>query len=45
MELQVVLGCLLDAFPNMRLDRDAPAPYVTGFYFRMPTAVPVVPRG
>jgi len=29
-EIEVGFNALLDAFPNMRLDPDAPAPYLTG---------------
>ncbi|MCE2392810.1 MAG: cytochrome P450 [Proteobacteria bacterium] len=42
MELRVALNRLLDAFPRMQLDPEAPEPFVTGLYFRMPTAVPVI---
>ena len=45
MELQVALNRLLDAFPRMRLDPEAEPPYITGLYFRMPTALPVLLNG
>ncbi len=45
MELRVALERLLDAFPGMRLDPDAPEPYITGLLFRMPTALPVLLDG
>ena len=41
-ELQVMIGRTLDRLPNLRLDPDAEAPYVTGLGFRMVTGLPVV---
>jgi cytochrome P450 len=40
-ELVTAIGALLDRFPNLRLDSDAPAPRITGMYERGPTSVPV----
>jgi cytochrome P450 len=42
MELRTAMNAILDRLPNLRLDPDAPKPWVTGLLFRMPTAVPVV---
>ncbi len=36
------IGALLERFPRMRLDPDAPAPQLVGLYERGPTAVPVL---
>ena len=40
-ELVTAIGALLDRFPDLRLDDDAPAPRITGMYERGPTSVPV----
>ncbi len=40
-ELVTAIGALLDRFPDLRLDPDAPAPRITGMYERGPTSVPV----
>jgi cytochrome P450 len=40
-EIVTAIGTLLDRFPDLRLDADAPAPRITGMYERGPTAVPV----
>ena len=42
MELRVVLNQLFDRFPSMRLNPEAERPYITGLFYRMPTAVPVL---
>jgi cytochrome P450 len=42
MEMKAGLEAVLDRLPAVRLDPDAPDPFVTGLTFRMPTAVPVV---
>jgi cytochrome P450 len=42
METRVVVGRLLDRLPEMRLDLEAEAPYITGMTFRAPNALPVV---
>ncbi len=42
METRVVLTQLFDRLPNLRLDPDADAPYITGMVFRAPPALPVV---
>jgi cytochrome P450 len=42
METRVVLNRLLDRLPNLRLDPDAEAPYITGMTFRAPNHLPVV---
>jgi cytochrome P450 len=39
------IGTLLDRFPGLHLDPDAPAPRMVGLYERGPTAVPVRLRG
>jgi cytochrome P450 len=44
-EIAVGLGALLDAFPNLRLDPDQPAPYLTGgLEQRGMSAIPVLLR-
>ena len=44
-EISVGLNALLDAFPNLRLDPDAPAPYLTGgLEQRGMSAIPVLLR-
>ena len=40
-EIIAAIGALLDRFPELRLDTDAPAPRITGMYERGPTSVPV----
>jgi cytochrome P450 len=42
METRVVLECLLDRLPGLRLDPDAPPPYITGMAFRAPPRLDVV---
>jgi cytochrome P450 len=42
METRVLLTQLLDRLPGLRLDPDAPPPYITGMIFRAPPALPVV---
>jgi cytochrome P450 len=42
METMVVLNAVLDRLPDLRLDPDAEAPYITGMVFRAPPALPVV---
>jgi len=41
MEARTALGALLDRLPDLRLDPDAPAPYITGLAFRSPQALRV----
>jgi cytochrome P450 len=40
-EMTVAINALLDRLPNLRLDRDAEAPRLIGFYERGATAIPV----
>jgi cytochrome P450 len=40
-EIVTAIGALLDRFPDLRLDADAPAPRITGMYERGATSVPV----
>jgi cytochrome P450 len=42
MEMRVSLNRLLDCFPDVRLDTEAPPAFVTGVFYRMPTAVPAL---
>ncbi|MBA3302893.1 MAG: cytochrome P450 [Acidimicrobiia bacterium] len=42
METAVVMGAILDRLPDLRIDPDAEAPYITGMTFRAPPALPVV---
>ena len=42
MEIRTVMEAIFDRLPGLRLDPDAPRPWVTGLTFRMPTAVPVL---
>ena len=42
MELRVAMNQLFDRLPTIRLDPEAEAPFITGLYYRMPTAVPVI---
>ena len=41
METMVVMNAILDRLPNLRLDPEAEAPYITGMIFRAPQALPV----
>jgi len=40
--MTVALNVILDRLPNLRLDPDAPAPFITGLEHRGPSALPVV---
>ena len=42
METMVVVNAILDRLPDLGLDPDAEAPYITGMVFRAPPALPVV---
>ena len=42
METTVALNAVLDRLPDVRIDPDAEAPYITGMTFRAPPALPVV---
>ena len=42
METMVAVNAILDRLPDLRLDPDAEAPYITGMVFRAPPALPVV---
>lgn len=42
METTVVMNAVLDRLPDLRVDPDADAPYITGMIFRAPPALPVV---
>ncbi len=42
METMVVMNAILDRLPDVRVDPDAAAPYITGMVFRAPPALPVV---
>lgn len=42
LEMATVIGALLDRLPNLRLDPDAPAPYISGMTFRAPPRLDVV---
>jgi cytochrome P450 len=42
LELRTALTAILDRLPGLRLDPEAPEPWITGLLFRMPSAVPVV---
>jgi cytochrome P450 len=42
LELEMALARLLERLPALRLDPAEPRPAVTGFLFRMPTAVPAL---
>jgi cytochrome P450 len=42
METVVVVDAVLDRLPDLRLDPEAEAPYITGMVFRAPPALPVV---
>jgi cytochrome P450 len=44
MEMRTALNLVLDRFPDIALDSSVDTPYVTGTYFRMPTAVPATFR-
>jgi len=41
MEMRTTMNAVLDRLPGLRLDPEAPRPWVTGLMFRMPTALPV----
>ena len=41
MEMRTTMNAVLDRLPGLRLDSDAPKPWMTGLMFRMPTALPV----
>ena len=41
-EIVAAISMLLERFPNLRLDPDAPAPRITGMYERGPSAIPVL---
>jgi len=42
LEAGVALTAILDRFPNLRLDPDAPPPAITGLAFRSPKTLPVL---
>jgi cytochrome P450 len=42
METMVALNAVLDRLPDVHIDPDAEAPYITGMTFRAPPALPVV---
>jgi cytochrome P450 len=42
METRVALNQVLDRLPNVRLDPDTEAPFITGAVFRAPNSLPVV---
>jgi cytochrome P450 len=42
METRVALTQVFDRLPNLRLDPDAEAPFITGMVFRAPNALPVI---
>jgi cytochrome P450 len=42
LELDAALRRLLERLPRLRLDPAAAAPLITGLWYRMPTAVPVI---
>ena len=42
METRVALNQVLDRLPNVRIDPDAEAPFITGAVFRAPNALPVI---
>jgi cytochrome P450 len=41
METRVALNAVLERLPGLRLDEEAPAPRITGTFFRSPDALPV----
>ena len=41
-EVRVALSLILDRFPRLRLDPDAPPPSITGMAFRSPKSLPVL---
>jgi cytochrome P450 len=41
-EVQVALSLILDRFPRLRLDPEAPPPSITGMAFRSPRSLPVL---
>jgi cytochrome P450 len=42
METMVAMNAILDRLPDVRIDPDAEAPYITGMVFRAPPHLPVV---
>jgi cytochrome P450 len=42
METMVAMNAILDRLPDVRIDPDADAPYITGMVFRAPPHLPVV---
>jgi len=42
MEMATVIGAVLDRLPNVRIDPDAPTPYISGMTFRAPPRLDVV---
>ena len=42
LEARLALSAMLDRFPDLRLDPDAPPPTITGLAFRSPKALPVL---
>jgi hypothetical protein len=42
MRAPAIFNTLLDLLPGLRLDPDAPPPYVAGLYFRSPQHLEVV---
>jgi cytochrome P450 len=42
LEMETILNCLLDCWPDLRLDPDAPAPKIVGAQLRGPRAIHVV---
>jgi cytochrome P450 len=42
LEMEIILNCLLDALPDLRLDPDSPAPKIVGAQLRGPRAIHVV---
>jgi cytochrome P450 len=42
LESSIIFNTLMDRLPGLRLDTDAPAPYVSGLYFRSPQHLHVV---
>jgi cytochrome P450 len=42
METKVAINRILDRLPNLRIDPDAEAPYITGMTFRSPPRLEVI---
>jgi cytochrome P450 len=42
LEMEIILNCLLDTLPELRLDPDAPSPKIVGAQLRGPRAIHVV---